>query len=205
MPGLPAEYASTPEEWGMGYEDVWLCSGDGVKLHSWLMWPAGWSAETRRHQPTLVFFQENAGNMSYRLHFLAAATRVLHCNAFILGYRGYGRSHGRPTEEGLKLDALAALDHLAHRTDLDPRQFVVMGRSLGAALAVYAAAHTDAHVCGVIVENTFCSVLELAPRILPILRPVLGPNRCVWGGGEGETRPPANVGHGGLRCHRHVH
>lgn len=39
---------------------------DGLRLHAWLMWPRHWSAEERRRRPTVLFCQENAGNMAFR-------------------------------------------------------------------------------------------------------------------------------------------
>jgi hypothetical protein len=63
---MPNEYPYTPDQWGMGYEDVWLTTPDGLRLHAWYMWPAHWDAAQRRAAPTVVFFQENAGNMAYR-------------------------------------------------------------------------------------------------------------------------------------------
>lgn len=66
LPGMPAGYAFYPSEFGLEHEDVWLTGADGVRLHAWFMWLQGLSAEERRQRPTVVFFQENAGNMSYR-------------------------------------------------------------------------------------------------------------------------------------------
>jgi alpha/beta superfamily hydrolase len=37
----------------------------------------------------------------------------------ICSYRGYGRSQGQPNEEGIKLDAQAALDYLLSREDVN--------------------------------------------------------------------------------------
>lgn len=39
---------------------------DGLRLHAWMMWPRHWSAEERRRRPTVLFCQENAGNMAFR-------------------------------------------------------------------------------------------------------------------------------------------
>ena len=53
------------------------------------------------------------------------------CNVALLEYRGYGRSEGTPSEEGLCMDAQAALDYLVGRPDVDQRKIIVFGRSLG--------------------------------------------------------------------------
>jgi alpha/beta superfamily hydrolase len=48
------------------------------------------------------------------------------------GYRGYGRSEGKPTVEGILDDARAARAWLATREKIRPRNVVLMG-----ALAVF--------------------------------------------------------------------
>ena len=55
--GNPRGYRD-PSEWNMPYEDVYLETGDKVKLHCWFMKQDG-----SKNAPTLIFFQENAGNM----------------------------------------------------------------------------------------------------------------------------------------------
>lgn len=38
------------------------------------------------------------------------------CNVYLVEYRGYGNSEGTPSEQGLKLDAVAALNFLHSHT-----------------------------------------------------------------------------------------
>ena len=115
--------------------------------------------------------------MAYRLHFLAAAARALDCSVFILSYRGYGASGGRPSEAGLQLDAAAALEALLARPEVAPGRLVLMGRSLGGAVAAYAATQYRGRFAGLVLENTFTSIAAAAPGQLPFLRAVLGPGR----------------------------
>lgn len=49
----------------------------------------------------------------------------------MLEYRGYGLSKGSPSEEGLCMDARAAIDFLTSRQDINHKLIVVFGRSLG--------------------------------------------------------------------------
>ncbi|KAL6507158.1 Alpha/beta hydrolase domain-containing protein wav2 [Orobanche hederae] len=37
VPGLTKSYPITPARLGLVYEDVWLTSFDGVRLHSWFI------------------------------------------------------------------------------------------------------------------------------------------------------------------------
>lgn len=46
-------------------------------------------------------------------------------------YRGYGLSKGFPSENGIYKDAMAAMDFLASRTDVNHDRIIIFGRSLG--------------------------------------------------------------------------
>ena len=66
-----------------------------------------------------------------------------------MAYRGYSDSEGEPTEEGIKLDAIAIMDYVTQSTDvLDPNNIFAFGRSLGGAVATYALATGDYKVRG---------------------------------------------------------
>jgi hypothetical protein len=58
LPGLTKSYAMNPSRLRLTYEDIWLTSSDGVRLHAWFikLFP-----DTRG--PTILFFQENAGSI----------------------------------------------------------------------------------------------------------------------------------------------
>ncbi|URD82649.1 Prolyl oligopeptidase family [Musa troglodytarum] len=84
--------------------------------------------------PTILFFQENAGNIAHRLEFVRIMMQRLQCNVFMLSYRGYGESDGHPSQHGIIMDSQAALDHLTQRKDIDTSRIVVFGRSLGGAV-----------------------------------------------------------------------
>jgi hypothetical protein len=63
-------------------QDVWLTAADGTKLHAWLLTPRGWSKQQLKERPVMMFFQENAGNMSHRLPFLRGLARMLQVSIF---------------------------------------------------------------------------------------------------------------------------
>lgn len=79
-------------------------------------------------------------DMGFRLPNLLSLHEKLTVNIFILSYRGYGESEGNPDEDGLKVDAMAALDYVIHQRsdDVDEKRLFLFGRSLGGAVAIYA-------------------------------------------------------------------
>ncbi|KAL0054970.1 hypothetical protein WJX82_005301 [Trebouxia sp. C0006] len=177
IPGVPNEFAYLPDRFGLEYEDVYITAKDGTKLHSWMMWPKGWSKQKRHSRPTVLFFQENAGNMSFRLPFLRLVAHHLHCQVFAPSYRGYGLSQGKPNEPGLQMDAQAALEYLTTDSAVNKDNIVIFGRSLGGAVAFWVAAANPGFVNSLIVENTFWSIEAVVGKVMPFLAPFVGPGR----------------------------
>lgn len=169
LPGLTKSYPITPARLQLFHEDVWLTSSDGVRLHSWFI-----KLSPNSRGPTILFFQENAGNIAHRLEMVRIMIQKLQCNIFMLSYRGYGASDGYPSQQGITKDAQAALDHLVQRTDIDTSQIAVFGRSLGGAVGAVLAKNNPDKVAALILENTFTSILDMAGVLLPFLKWFIG-------------------------------
>ena len=150
---------TTPDRHGLDYEDVQLVAEDGVRLHGWFI-PA---ADARG---TLLFFHGNGGNLSHRIDSL----RIFHdlgFSVFILSYRGYGQSQGRPGEAGIRRDATAAWRYLREERGMPAAEIVVFGRSLGAAVAAELAARERPGA--LILESAFTSAGDLGAEVYPWL------------------------------------
>ncbi|ESR64814.1 alpha/beta hydrolase domain-containing protein WAV2 [Citrus sinensis] len=169
LPGLTKSYSITPSRLRLIYEDVWLRSSDGVRLHAWFI-----KLFPDCRGPTILFFQENAGNIAHRLEMVRIMLQRLHCNVFMLSYRGYGESDGYPSQHGITRDAQAALEHLSQRTDIDTTRIVVFGRSLGGAVGAVLTKNNPDKVAALILENTFTSILDMAGVLLPFLKWFIG-------------------------------
>ncbi len=156
---------ATPAASGLAYEDVFLETADGHRVHAWFL-------PTEEARGTLLFCHGNAGNLSHRVEFL----RFLHELGFsvlALEYRGYGRSGGEPSEAGLYADAAAAWRHLTGERGLAPERIAIHGRSLGAAVAIELASRVRPGA--LVIESAFTSAADLGRRVYPWLpvRPLL--------------------------------
>ena len=155
-----------PLERGMDYKELKIETKDKVKLH-------GWFVKANRENPlayrTILFFHGNAGNIGGRLPNIEVLVKKLKCNVLIVDYRGYGNSEGKPSEKGLALDAEAtlfyALDKL--RDLVNEQKLYVFGRSLGAAVAIRLAQEYSVDIKGLILENAFTSVTDMAGAMIP--------------------------------------
>lgn len=150
---------STPADVGLAFEEVTLVASDGVRLQGWFV-PGS-------RPVTWLWFTGNAGNIADRVHQIRALHDEVGASIFILSYRGYGRSEGRPSEAGLYRDAEAALAYLQSRPDVRPDRIVYFGRSVGTAIAVELAVRHPPHA--LILEAPFPSLRWLAQQIYPWL------------------------------------
>ena len=160
LPNLPGrEVEATPARIGLAYEQLTLDTEDGVRIDTWFI-PAS------SRSPTLLFFHGNAGNISHRLESIQIF-HELGLNVLIIDYRGYGRSTGKPSEQGLYRDAAAAWLYLTKSRGIDAKEIVLFGRSMGGAVATQLAAKTQP--AAVILESTFTSVPDMAAKLYPLL------------------------------------
>ena len=150
-------YFPTKEELGRGPgEDVFLTTSDGVKIH-------GWYATHPDAKVSLLYFHGNAGHLGDRRGFIDDL-RQLPANVLAIDYRGYGRSEGKPDEEGLYRDATATYEWLAAKTS--PERIVLLGKSLGAGPACEIA--STRKVGGLIVQSAFTSAPDMSRLVMPI-------------------------------------
>ena len=119
----------TPAELGLGYRDIHVDTSDGVQLHGWFL-PA-----TGRPRGTFLFLHGNAENIS--THLLAVSwLPSAGYGVLLVDYRGYGRSGGSPSLDGVHEDAKAALDAVQSLPESTPGRLAVLGQSLGGAIAI---------------------------------------------------------------------
>src|SRR5271170_2375040 len=107
----------------------------------------------------LIYFGGNAEDVS--LNMLSFSVAFPNSAIYLLHYRGYGGSSGRPSEKALFADALTLFDevHAKHP------EVEVVGRSLGSGVAVYLASVRP--VTRLVLVTPFDSLQELAAGQIP--------------------------------------
>ena len=154
----------------MKYEEIWLKSKDGTKLQGWFMF----HETDTRNRDTVIFFHENAGNIGLRLDYFELIYHNLNVNIVAIAYRGYSRSEGQPEQEGIIEDALATVQFCKKENRIDDNRVFIVGRSLGGAVAIHVMSKLDQlgddYIKGVIIENTFTSICDMADALFSFLR-----------------------------------
>jgi fermentation-respiration switch protein FrsA (DUF1100 family) len=144
------------------FEDVSFKSPDGISLHGWYF-PANIPSPGSRG--VFIYCHGNAGNVSHRLETCAALLES-GLGVFIFDYRGFGKSAGKPTEEGTYRDTQAAYQWLKNR-GFSASRIIAFGESLGGAIATELAIREP--IGGLILENTFSCISDIGSEIFPWL------------------------------------
>lgn len=148
-------YFPVGESSPQGATAMHLVVDEGVDLKIWVV--------PRPGPRALVYFGGNAEDVAGNISAFAAALPAH--SLYLVNYRGYGGSSGRPSEAALQADAAAIFDQLKSRH----AEISVMGRSLGSGVAVYLASIRD--VRRLVLVTPFDSLVNVARehfRYLPI-------------------------------------
>jgi len=158
--GLPA----TPQQAGLAYRDLWLNAADGTRLHAWWL-PAKAGVEVRG---TVLHLHGNGGNLAWHLGGAAWLPEQGY-QVLMLDYRGYGLSAGEPGLPEVYQDIEAAFAWLEKAPEVQDRPLVLLGQSLGGALAVhYLAQHPErrAQLQALVLDGVPASYREVARSVL---------------------------------------
>jgi fermentation-respiration switch protein FrsA (DUF1100 family) len=150
---------ATPEDIGLEYEDINIRTRDGIRLSTWFI-------PSEDSRAVLLFCHGNGGNISHRLEKIWILNR-LGLDILIFDYRGYGKSSGRPSEDGLYIDAETVYDHMVNERSLSPQKIIGYGESLGSPVIINLALKKE--MAGIIIEEAFMSVKDMAKEHFPFI------------------------------------
>lgn len=135
-----------------------LTTADGETIIVWHIPPRD------KAKPVIIYFHGNGGALNLRAQRFA---RLAEEGFGVVGvsYRGYGGSSGRPSEDGLIADGVAAYEFaVKHYT---PARVALWGESLGTGVAVAVAA--EAPVAKLVLETPFTSAADVGASVYPFL------------------------------------
>lgn len=144
-------YFPTPENSLASANSFWLKTGE-YQLKLWHLNP--------QLDDAIMYFGGNAEAVENNLYWFRQtfADKAV----YLVNYRGYGGSSGKPSEQALLADALAIYDEIQqHHTSIS-----VIGRSLGSGVASYLA--SKRMVKHLVLVTPYDSMTELASTHYPI-------------------------------------
>jgi fermentation-respiration switch protein FrsA (DUF1100 family) len=141
-----------------GAEILSLATADGVRISA--VYLANGPADF-----TILYSHGNAEDLGLIAPVLARL-REWGFAVFAYDYRGYGTSHGTPSERGAYEDVDAAYAYLTRTLGVPPGRIISYGRSVGSGPAVDLAARR--HLAGLVVESGFVTAFRVMTRV-PLL------------------------------------
>ncbi len=141
-----------PDVFDLPFENVNLPSLDNQAVIS------GWFFQSPSDSPVIVFFSGNAGNMSYHLDTVEILYEFGY-SIMTYDYREFGASTGVLTEQAQYEDTELIWKYLTETKNFAPEKIILLGRSLGGAMASWLASQHK--VGGLIMESSFTSMLDM--------------------------------------------
>ncbi len=142
-------------------DNFFVPTSDNLTLHSWLF-----RSHVEDVHGTVVFMHGNGGNVSTEsLAMLWVLDKGY--NVYMVDYRGYGKSMGEPTIEGVLQDGVYALDLLMRLPNINTDELIIYGQSLGGAVATYTAVNSQYadNITALILDSTFTSFEDIAQDV----------------------------------------
>jgi len=126
------QFYYTPDIVDVEYDNVYITSEDSTRLHGWRL---------KTDQPkkgNILYLHGNGENIS--THFANLYWLLDYgYDGYIFDYRGYGLSEGEAELDGAVSDVDAMLEYIIEQS-VDDEQIIVIGHSMGGALAIYSVA-----------------------------------------------------------------
>ena len=152
----------TPKRLGLNHEEHTFYAEDKTQLSGWLI--PNQSKKVKKSRGLVVLFHGNAQNISTHFANLAWVVKEGY-DLFIWDYRGYGKSEGESTPDGIFQDSLAALDHVRKLSrNKSYKKLILFGQSLGGVVLMRALEEDRFNKTGdfVVLDSTFSSYQDIA-------------------------------------------
>ncbi|MBY0405528.1 MAG: lysophospholipase [Cyanobacteria bacterium] len=160
--------------WGVETRDPWIDLNEQLgpyePLEVWIQTPSGpllngcW-IRAKEKMSTVVLAHGNSAHIGLRCSTIEPFVKAGY-GFMAFDYRGFGKSSGSPSEEGLYEDLFAVVSFLEDNGVSSDSQ-ILIGESLGGAVVVHVATHCamDKSFACVILYSTFTSIPDVAVHL----------------------------------------
>ena len=147
-------WVSLPE--GTHVEELALDTSDGNTVQAWWLPPPGWTPD----RGAVLYSHGNGENLSNCGSHLRRWRDELKTGALGFDFPGFANSTGTPTEASCYAAAQAAFDWLVQEKKVAPNDIIVVGQSMGGAMATELAARQACRM--LITAGTYTSFPDMA-------------------------------------------
>ena len=155
----PSENNYFGDKLEVNIEKVNIKTSDNLSLLAWF------HKKDLNKFKTIVYFHGNAGTLDNRIHKLNHF-KDMDVNFLIIAWRGFSGNEGKPTENGLYIDGLSAVNWIVDQGAKE-EDIILYGESLGTGIATEIAQNKN--FAGVILETPFTSMINAAKEFYPYI------------------------------------
>jgi fermentation-respiration switch protein FrsA (DUF1100 family) len=149
-----------PSAKNIRFDTVYIPVKGKKELHGWFLYPPSDVPVIG----TIIHFHGNAANVAYQYQSVVPLVNAGY-QALVFDYRGYGMSEGRPNQQRVLADGLAAVDYCVKRKDVFGTKVVLFGQSLGGHLACVVANKRQSVLDALVIEGAFTGHEDIAAEI----------------------------------------
>ena len=146
----PSENNYSGDQLTVTIDKVKITTEDNLELLAW------YHEKDIINFKTILYLHGNAGSLENRIHKINHFEDI-NINFLLLSWRGFSGNKGQPTEQGLYIDAKAAIKWLKEK-GIENQNIIIYGESLGTGIATEIAQNKN--YAGVILESPFTSMIE---------------------------------------------
>ena len=154
----PSENNYSGDQLTVTIDKVKITTEDNLELLAW------YHEKDIINFKTILYLHGNAGSLENRIHKINHFEDI-NINFLLLSWRGFSGNKGQPTEQGLYIDAKAAIKWLKEK-GIENQNIIIYGESLGTGIATEIAQNKN--YAGVILESPFTSMIEAGSSKYPI-------------------------------------
>ncbi len=153
---FPDKAVKELNEYNLGAtQETMLTTKDGVKIHTWYHLPS------KQGMPMVIYLHGNSGHLGKR-ELKYKELIDMGYGLIAISWRGFGKSEGEQSEEGLYNDARTSIEFLK-QLGFNTEDTIIIGESLGSGLAVKMA--TENKFKGVFLITPYTSIADRAQEI----------------------------------------
>ena len=157
---IPTPSPDEPIDNIAGLQRIWLETG-GAQVEAWFFAPSASPQATPA--PAVIFAHGNGELIDDWPQMLQNFSRM-GIGLLLVEYPGYGRSGGIPMQDTIAQVFVAAYDTLVSRSEVDPEQIILFGRSVGGGAVCDLTLKRP--TAALILMSTFTSIQSMASKFL---------------------------------------
>ena len=153
----PSENNYSGDNLTVPIDKVKILTDDNIEL-------IAWHHKKKDNYKTILFLHGNAGSLENRIHKINHFNDM-DVNFLIVAWRGFSGNRGKPTENGLYIDAKSAVKWLTNK-GVKEEDIIIYGESLGTGVGTEIAQNKN--FAGIILESPFTSMVDAGADKYPI-------------------------------------